>query len=387
MVNNVCINIYQCQHCNGSNIVGHAQCVKYGGYLADRIFKNISTSFYYYWAYMLKYESIFSTSFWGMILRERDLHDFNLPRNIHHTLSLKYKQFTLAINHSTLCATHARKLCQENKTLALRVQNAYYNFNNDTCDGTWSVINQPRFQIAYKPTYTLCENSVNSAVIITNCSALYMTCDDGTCVHDSLVCDGKSHCLGGEDEANCKHICSDNTATCMSHCHHRDLCFCSPEYFQCLSGGCVPLQKLCDKTVHCTDASDEPPTCVYLRPEQLCSPSLSLDINHYINNMIKRNAVIQQKCFQDDVHSVNYADYKMYAHQASCVRSSHPSDIKFLCSSIHTGSTHRFSLDRLCVYDHDCDDTYSYHCANGFHLLKCEHAYCVGRLSVHLPIA
>ena len=38
-----------------------------------------------------------------------------------------------------------------------------------------------------------------------------------------------------------------------------------------------------------------------------------------------------------------------------------------------------FSLDRLCIYDHDCDDNYRYHCFNGFHLLKCKHMYCVGR--------
>ena len=42
-------------------------------------------------------------------------------------------------------------------------------------------------------------------------------------------------------------------------------------------------------------------------------------------------------------------------------------------------SKHYFSLDCLCVYDHDCDDDYHYHCFNGFHLLKCEHMYCVGR--------
>ena len=83
-----------------------------------------------------------------------------------------------------------------------------------------------------------------------------MTCDDGTCVHDSLVCDGSNHCQHGEDEANCEHICSDKVATCFSHCHHIDLCWCSPEYFQCSSGGCIPLQKLCDKIAHCIDASD-----------------------------------------------------------------------------------------------------------------------------------
>ena len=161
----------------------------------------------------------------------------------------------------------------------------------------------------------------------------------------------------------------------MFHCHLRDLCSCSPEYFQCSCGGCIPLQKLCDKIVHCIDASDEPPTCVYLRPEELGSSSMSLDINNYINDLIKKNAHIQQKCFQEDVHPVYYVD--MNARQPVCSSSSH-SHIRFLCS-IYKSSQHRFTLDHLCVYDHDCDDEYIIHCANGFHLLKCEHAYCVGR--------
>ena len=41
---------------------------------------------------------------------------------------------------------------------------------------------------------------------------------------------------------------------------------------------------------------------------------------------------------------------------------------------------HYFSLDRLCIFYHDCDDKHKSHCLNGFHLLKCEHIYCVRRL-------
>ena len=217
--------------------------------------------------------------------------------------------------------------------------------------------------------------------LLTNCSELYMTCNDGTCMHNSFVCDGTPHCLLGEDDAHCEHICSDNMATCRSHCHHKDLCSCSPDYFQYSSGGCVPLPKLCDKTVHCINASDEPPTCVYLRPEELSSSSISLDINNYIYDLIKNNAHIQQKCFQEDVHPVYYVDYDMDARQpacvSTCVSTSH-SRIRFLCS-IYTASAHRFTLDNLCVYDHDCDDEHLFHCGNGFHLLKCERAYCVER--------
>ena len=178
----------------------------------------------------------------------------------------------------------------------------------------------------------------------------------------------------------------------MSQCHHRELCSCSLEYFQCLSGGCVPLQKLCDQIVHCSDASDEPPTCVYVRPEQLGSSSLALDINHYINDLILKNTPIQQKCFKDEFYRVTKVHYKMYPHRKVCSPSNRSHDIKLWCSGIwhstqlqcNTGScTHHFSLDHLCVYDHDCDDAYVNHCANGFHLLqcvgrfKCPSSYCI----------
>ena len=377
MVDNMCINIYECQHCDKGNIVARRQCVKHGGYLADRILKN-KTTLYYYGTYLLNYKSTFYISFWDVIHQRNDA--LRVPFYTISYEDVKYSQHKLlALNHSTLCATHNLTLCQENKTLALRVTNIYFNYDNykSRLDGSWSIIDTPVFQTADVPTYVLCEKLAINIQTLTNCSELYMTCDDGTCMHDSLVCDGSPHCLHGEDEANCEYICSDNKATCMSHCHHRDLCSCSPEYFQCSSGGCVPLQKLCDKIVHCIDASDEPPTCVYLRPEELGSPSISLDINNYINDLITKNTHIQQQCFQEDVHPVYYVDYNMYARQPVCPLSNR-SHIRFLCS-IYKTSAHRFTLDHLCVYDHDCDHEYLNHCANGFHLLKCEQAYCVGR--------
>ena len=246
-----------------------------------------------------------------------------------------------------------------------------------------------------------------------------MSCDEGTCIHDSLVCDGHAHCPHGEDEADCQHMCSDHMISCKSDCHYRDLCSCSPGYFQCQSGGCVPLQKLCDKTKHCADASDEPPTCVYLRPEQLSGHSLSLDVNNYINTFIQQNMAIARRCLQPSHWSLfNVQNVKYEMHHQRCLPSTLSPvikfpcgvikilnslkrgwaqrispDIKFMCRSVgifgsvnwlaHAWEVEEdqeyFSLDRLCIYDHDCDDNYNYHCFNGFHLLKCEHMYCVGR--------
>ena len=122
---------------------------------------------------------------------------------------------------------------------------------------------------------------------------------------------GLQYCLDGEDEADCQHICSDHEHSCMSRCHHRDLCTCSEEYFQCLSGGCVPLQTLCDKTVHCIDASDEPATCVYLRPENLGPSSLLLGINNYINKLIQQTRSTQRA-------QTSLAEADHYSHIVHC---------------------------------------------------------------------
>ena len=220
-----------------------------------------------------------------------------------------------------------------------------------------------------------------------NCSEFYMRCHESTCIHDSLVCDGHSHCPHGEDEADCDHICSDHSHNYTSHCHHRDLCSCLQGYFQCLSGGCVPLQKLCDKTIHCIDKSDEPSTCVYLRPEQLSNHSVTLYISSHINTLIQQNMISQQVCLQSNNESlvhVQNVEYMIHSKQQRCSQSSLSTDIKFICGIYHNvpfSPIHDyFSLDRLCVYDQLCDDKYEvFECFNGFHLLKCKHMYCVGR--------
>ena len=247
----------------------------------------------------------------------------------------------------------------------------------------WSPIYQPTFQISkHNKDFVLCEMSVIPTEILLNCSDLYINCNDGTCVHDSLVCDGQRHCPFGEDEADCQHICSDNNHNCMSHCHLQDLCICSPEYFQCLSGGCVPLQKLYDKVVHCHDESDEPPTCVYLRPEQIDQPSLSINVNSYINKLIQQSVAIQEKCFphiSETLVSLQKESYIMKLRHEDCLPTGNSSDVTFHCTFNPYMEQQKFSLDHLCIYDHDCDDDYSRHCFNGFHLLKCENMYCVGR--------
>ena len=394
MVDNVCTNFYHCPNCT-NNSDADEWCSVHGGQLAYHLLNNVTIS-----TPGSKLDKNTKLSlFWSMFHHVEDI-----TSAIGNTFKIKldglpehYSKY-FAVNGSALCAAlNKTNECKESDTvlsvgyhegLYSSVTHTYYNYldHPQQISYLWAVIYQPIFEITERKHMSLCEKSVAHAAMSVNCSEFYMSCNEGTCIHDSLVCDGYWHCPHGEDEANCEHICSDHSDNCMSQCHHRDLCFCSLEYFQCLSGGCVPLQKLCDQTVHCNDASDEPPTCVYLRPEQLHNYSLSLDINNYINTLIQQNMVIQRRCIEStnnrSLFHVQNVGYKMLSKQQRCSPSSLSPDIKFMCemfTNIYLRPYPYFSLDHLCVYDHDCDDNYVHHCYNGFHLLKCEHMYCVGR--------
>ena len=320
-------------------------CRKHGGHLAYRIFNNESMNSRCN-DFILDNNTKLSL-FGGMFLHieyisahiEETRYGCKAKLNI---LKRDYYQlWNFGINNSALCALKKRTLCY--KVLTLTSHNIY-SLRTLTHDKVynkpypfWSVVRQLTFKCrSWTPNYidmTLCEKSGLHDEIFTNCSSLYMACSDGTCVHDSLVCDGHPHCMHGEDEADCQHICSDHSdhSSCMYHCHHRDLCSCSSDYFQCLSGGCVLLQKLCDKTPHCADASDEPPTCVYMRPEQLGNSSLTLYVNSYINKLIQETMDIQQECSYHNEPLLNSVEYVMHGHQPNCSPSSH-SEMKFPCS-------------------------------------------------------
>ena len=385
MVDNMCINIFQCLNCT---IVEDAreQCGKYNSQLAFQILKNVSiTSPSGTLDGNTKLSKL--SLFWYMFPQVWEIDP--LPVRALQKPILK-KIMNIAVNNRSSCKF--LNVCSDSNVV-LSITNEYHSTfqyikghpdKDYDSNLLWSLINRPSIKVVEDIHFAMCETSVSSTGILTECSDLYMSCDDGTCVHDSLVCDGHPHCRHGEDETACQYICSDHEHNCMVHCHHTDFCTCSPEYFQCLSGGCVPLQKLCDKTVHCTDASDEPPTCVYRRSEQVGISSLSLDINHYINDLIQQNRDMQHECLQYEARFVHKVDYKLQAHQQIYSRSRPAHDVKLLCSgyyleSYSSGVAHRFSLDRLCVYDHDRDVSYTHHCFNGFHLLKCKDMYCVRR--------
>ena len=52
-------------------------------------------------------------------------------------------------------------------------------------------------------------------------------------------------------------------AVCFSESCSPELCRCSDQYFQCLSGGCIPISKVCNFYNDCKDGSDEMVNTLY----------------------------------------------------------------------------------------------------------------------------
>ena len=91
-----------------------------------------------------------------------------------------------------------------------------------------------------------------------------LQCEDGTCISSTAMCDGKQDCLHGRDEQLCKSVmCHINGMFqaeyfCRTNCSlFSNQCMCGAMFWQCKSGGCVSVSKLCDYQEDCQDGSDE----------------------------------------------------------------------------------------------------------------------------------
>ncbi|XP_014239724.1 sortilin-related receptor-like isoform X1 [Cimex lectularius] len=120
------------------------------------------------------------------------------------------------------------------------------------------------------------------------CSRSQFLCEDGECIQQSWVCDGRKDCRGGEDEANCESNMSCHNSTDVFHCRHTQSCIkkslvcngkkdcldgtdeedchfnatvdraikCDEGYFLC-DHRCLPLEQMCNSMQDCNGHSDE----------------------------------------------------------------------------------------------------------------------------------
>ena len=228
-IDDACINLYLCHNCvkidcTKYHAASYGQCQKHGGHLAYHVLKNITLSTL---GNILDKNTKLSL-FWNMFHHIDDL-DFSHGKVFKHWRnfrSFKYPDKTkvenrknFAVNGTGICEASLNHTCK-NRDIVLSVRyidlilseyGGYYfvSYIRDMYfQAMWSVIHQPAFQVSNCSEYSLCEKPVVHNAILTNCSEFYMSCSEGTCIHDSLVCDGHSHCPDGEDEAECEQICS-----------------------------------------------------------------------------------------------------------------------------------------------------------------------------------
>ena len=236
-----------------------------------------------------------------------------------------------------------------------------------------------------RPDYVLCERPVEK-IMAANCSHEYKTCKDGTCIHDSLLCDGVKQCKDGEDEEECQGICDqNNNVNCMEECHYQDLCRCNGNYFQCLSGGCKPLHAVCDGIVHCSDGSDEPETCVYVQAKGLRDTPFPLSVQDYLLSLIRyhrhhKHICASQQSKEDEIDD----DITIYKHilrvPKKYVITGGDHDLIYCIMGNDDeleGKPNTFPLSLLCVFLKGAEQEIV--CKNKMHLRECEHMYCNGR--------
>ena len=376
-VGDLCIKIFHVspkltlqQHCGQNSAV-----------LANEIFKNVTVreeKIVGRAAYVFDKTSHIS-KFWNMFLQKRSKASYAAD-----------KMIRISINSKSVCGLKGMKCLKTNNYLEVRVgkeDNIHHltPWSDPSYAALWSFRRNPYIrtdsQNYFEDHFVMCEKPLLYRVQTTSsCSLHYLTCDDGTCIHDSLLCDGHQHCTHGEDEINCGHVCSQSQIiNCYTECHMDEFCSCSENYFQCLSGGCIPLQKLCDNTAHCTDASDEPPTCVYIRPADIYPSSLVLPLTSRINDII--HEVVNHKCYRDYTFmQIEPIDYKISRNESNCIEPIASDYLSIICSDWSQYAYERpvrsIPIHHLCVYGRECNS--EVYCANGFHLLTCKDIYCRG---------
>ena len=291
----------------------------------------------------------------------------------------KKSDLTVGMWHPTLC--HYEKL---QMTLFLNLSNVSIVYEKHIQD--WVIESTPKIDTySYderRIDFIICEREIPSLMRQLDCGDVYFKCKDGTCVYDSLVCDGVAHCVTGEDEFGCESTCGDETL-CLTKCHYDTGCRCMMDYFQCLNGGCVPMSTMCDGHSNCQDGSDEPITCHAALSKDNYN---STQIQTVLNVLNKDLQYCLAQCSQDEVtlnftipDETNHCEYPMKRLRLVFLNSIESNKGEKLCGIESYGILHEvYTLEDICIYRYayECFPGYHFPCTNGAHLKYCYKAVC-----------
>ena len=90
---------------------------------------------------------------------------------------------------------------------------------------------------------------------LSDCFPGHFECEDKVCILMEYKCDGITQCEDESDEVECGPVCNLPDNECL-RCN-RTTCKCTDLFYQCETGGCIPISKLCNQVLDCRDGSDE----------------------------------------------------------------------------------------------------------------------------------
>ena len=139
------------------------------------------------------------------------------------------------------------------------------------------------------------------------CLVGHFRCEDGVCILIEYKCDGIKQCSDESDERNCSPICDLPVNDDCIHCN-RTTCKCTDFFYQCETGGCIPLSKLCNHIEDCKDGSDE----------NICTYGNSDSVNRGHQITVLRKSVYESSVTHMDGDTENKQAYSMCINDGRC---------------------------------------------------------------------